>query len=239
MEKTERYPESIMPQNNYMTALDVDALNSQLQAVYMARRLEGQPYHIMGGEKILDDEAISEDVIDWSVCLLGGKFQVEDLKWRQLGEATVSWKGENVKLEDFSGCYELKEDITPLYLEMRKFHNVSVPYQRQFGSKQDVLKYQSKTGEPSNEEIESWDKVSPLKCREIITVTHAPNKLNYWHMMVQARPLDMEYPINRNKKGTLKKNVRSALRLYILNSVTLNCPTFNMLPDRFYKQQEK
>ena len=236
MEETSCYPASIMPRGDYVFALDVDALNEQLQSVYMVRRLEGQPYHMLGEEKVLDDEAIPEDVIDWSVCLLGGKFQVEDLRWRQFGEGASPWKGEDVKLEDFEGYYELKDNMTPLYLAMGKFHNVYVPYQRNFGSVQDVLRYHEKTGELSNQEIEGWDKVSSLECQEHVTVVHAPNKLNYWHMMIQVRPLDMEAPIDRNKKGALKRNVRAALHLYISNTVTLEHPSFEMLPDWLYKR---
>lgn len=239
MEEIDCYPVSIMPQEDYVPVLDVDALNKRLQSVYMARRLEGRPYHIIGGEKVLDDEAISEDVIDWSVCLLGGKFQVEDLRWRQLGEGASSWTGESVKFEDFEGYYELRDNMTPLYLNMRKFHDVYVPYQRRFGNMNDILSYREKTGEPSELELEKWDKTSPLECQEHITVVHAPNKLNYWHMMIQVRPLDMERPIDRNKKGALKRSIRNALHLYISNTVTLEQPSFDIVSGEFYKRMEK
>lgn len=237
-----QYPTRILPKPRYIKLVNVDELNERCKKSFLVRRLEttGNPFHIIGGRKLLNEGVIDEDVLDWSTNLLGGEFQVEDICWRQKGEGVSPWEEEEINIADFKNCYERIDLAFPIFIAIEKLHKIEIPYRRNFGSKADAIKYAEATQDLAEETLTRWTSDVEPECHATITIEHKPIRLNYWHMTIEITPHDFVEPIDRDskKKKGLKERVKKALHLYIINNVQCECTELEQLPESIYNRKK-
>ena len=231
------YPIRILPRRQYVDRINVNDLCIKCNQSVLLRRLdsEGKPFHIIGGRKLLNEGVISEDVLDWSTNLLGGEFKIEDICWRQKNGGIADWNGGDVKICDFDECYQHVE--TPYYvcIAVNRLHKITIPYKRRFGSRQDLEQYVEKTNDITKEDIAQYIG-GELECRATITIEHKPTMLNYWHITIGITPRDFTDPMPRNstKNKGVKKRVREALHLHIIDNVMCETPNIEDIPKELY-----
>lgn len=233
-----KYPIRILPKKQYVKRIDIDKLYTLCKESLLTRRLdcEGTPFHYIGGRKILNEGIINDDVLDWSTNLLGGKFKIKDICWRQIGKGITEWNNEDVNICDFDGCYELIKSTNYVFIPLYCLHNQIIPYRRKFGNKKDLEQYTIKTNVLDKDFIEHWTTEDEIECRATITVEHKPTMLNYWHMTVEIAPEDFKAPIPRDSKKnkSLKKRVKEALHMHILNNVICKETRIKKIPKTLY-----
>lgn len=231
------YPIRILPNKKYARRININSLYNQCKEALLIRRLDckEEPFHIIGGYKILNEGIINDDVLEWSTNLLGGEFKIEDICWRQIKQGINEWndnEDDDVDICDYNGCYE---QITSKYfvcISLCRFHNVTIPYKRKFGSEKDLKQYIDKTGEI----IKTNNATDEQECHATITIEHKPIMLNYWHMTVGVTPKDFETQIPRDgkKNHSLKKRVKEALHMHILNNVICEVTNIENIPLSLY-----
>lgn len=186
------------------------------------------PFHYIGGRRILNEGIITDDVLDWSTNLLGGKFKTEDAFWRQKGKGTTPWKDKdgNVNLCHYNGCYEQTTSKHCAFITVKCLHNKEIPYKRVFGNKKDLEQYAEKTHDVTKEALEQWHTDAEPECHATITIEHKPIVLNYWHMTIEITPKDFANPIPRDSKKnkSIKKRVKEALHLHIIKNIICEEP---------------
>lgn len=233
-----QYPIRILPQKRYVKNINIDELNEHCKKSFLVRRLapDENPFHNIGGQKLLKEGVIKDDVLDWSTNLLGGEFKVEDIQWKQEGEGCSYWKGEEINIADYEGCYTCLESVYPVFIAIGKLHKMGIPYKRKFGQKSDVIHYAEDTHDLTKEDVEQWTPKEDPQCHATITVEHKPTKLNYWHMTVEITPLDFKEPMDRNSKRSksLKDRVKKALHAHIVKNVQCKCTEIESIPEPLY-----
>lgn len=231
------YPIRLLPQRLYVKSIKVDKLCAQCTQPFLARRHDGEtvPFHYIGGRRILDEGVINNDVLDWSTNLLGGGFKTEDICWGQHEHGTDEWDGEDVVLDNYEGCYE-QISACCLFIAFNSLHNITIPYKRRFGSIKDLEQYAEKTNDISMDIVNLWDINNEAECNATINVEHKPTMLNYWHMTIGITPKDFIEPMSRDgkKNKSLKKRVREALHLHILNNIIIEEPQIENIPEDIY-----
>ncbi len=232
------YPIRILPQKKYVRHIDVNNLYVKCQKSLLVRRLDvdGNPFHYIGGRKLLNEGVINDDVLDWSTNLLGGKFKVEDVYWRQKEKGIIEWNNEDVNIDDYNGCYEQITSANCVFITINCLHNKSIPYKRKFGSKRNLEQYVEKTHDIEEEAIKHWGVCDEPECHATITVEHKPTMLNYWHMTIEIAPRDFTEPIPRDSKKnkSVKKRVKEALHLHIIKNVMCEKDYVEDIPESLY-----
>jgi len=232
------YPKRILPKLQYAQRINVDGLKAANPVSMLVRRLDcvGNPFHCIGGRKLLNEGVIDNDVLDWSTNLLGGEYKIEDIRWRQKGERNTEWNEGDVDINEYGNCYEYLDDANPIYIPVGKLHQISIPYKRKFGSKADAYKYAITTQDLDEEVAEQFLLAEDIECHATIKVEHKPTVLNYWHMTIGIIPRDFQEPIPRNTQNnkSLKKRVKAALHLHIVNNVQIDYMDSIKLPESLY-----
>lgn len=230
------YPIRILPNKKYVRRININSLYSLCKEALLIRRLdcEENPFHSIGNYKILNEGVINDDVLEWSTNLLGGEFKIEDICWRQIREGINEWNDDDndVDICNYIGCYEQITSKYFVYISLCRFHNVTIPYKRKFGSEKDLKQYIDKTGETN----QTYNAIEGNECHAVITIEHKPTMLNYWHMTVGVTPKDFEMPIPRDSKKnqSLKKRVKEALHMHILNNVICEDTKYDNIPSSLY-----
>ncbi|WP_289300746.1 hypothetical protein [Xylanibacter muris] len=209
----------------------------------MVRRLDfdGNPFHYIGGRKLLNEGVVSDDVLDWSTNLLGGEFKIEDILWKQKGDGIIEWNEEDVDICDYDECYEQMAQANSVFITVNCLHKTIVPYRRKFGSKGDLEQYAEKTHDIDKEIIEQYHAGYEPECHATVTVEHKPTKLNYWHMTIEITPRDLTEPMPRDgkKNKSVKKRVKEALHLHIIKNLICEEPrNVEDIPKVLYLKQE-
>lgn len=238
-----KYPIRILPKKQYVKHIDVDILCSTCEHSILARRLDvcegGQlPFHEIGGQKLLNEDAISEDILDWSTNLLGGEFKIEDIGWKQKGSGIKDWDNEDVDICKYEDCYSrIETEYYSAFITVDCLHNKIIPYRRNFADKASLVQYYNSTGDITKETVDQWNNNKEIECQATIKVEHKPTMLNYWHMTVGIIPRDFKEPIPRdlNKQKSLKKSVKRALRLYILKNISCEIHQEYKIPENIYR----
>lgn len=235
------YPKRILPKREYVRRIDVDDLKEKCQQALLARRLDGgeNHFHYIGGRKILNEGVINEDVLNWSTNLLGGEFKTEDVCWRQKNEGSKEWNDETVDLCNYGGCYELTISADCVFITISCLHKTIIPYKRKFGSRDDLRQYAENTSDITKDVVEQWNAKDELDCRASIIVGHSPTMLNYWHMTIDITPKDFAEPMPRDGKKNkgLRRKVREALHMHILNNILCEEPHVEGIPEDLYIRQ--
>lgn len=233
-----KYPIRILPKKQYVNRINIGHLYTQCQESLLVRRLdcEGTPFHYIGNQKLLNEGVISDDVLDWSINLLGGEFKIEDICWRQTGKGITEWNDGDVNICDYDGSYELTKSTNCVFISLCCLHNQIIPYRRKFGSRKDLEQYTVKTSEFNKDVMVQWNTEDELECHATIIVEHKPTMLNYWHMTIEIVPKDFEEPISRDSKKnkSLKKRVKEALHMHIVSNVICKVTHIENIPQTLY-----
>lgn len=234
------YPIRILPKKEYVKRINVCDLYTSCKEAILIRRLdcEEYPFHCIGGRKILNEGVINDDVLDWSTNLLGGEFKIEDIGWRQIGKGITEWNDGDIKICDYNESYELTKSKYFIFIPLCRFHNQVIPYKRKFGSRKDLEQYIKKTDEINNNVSTQWKAEDEFECHAYITVEHKPIVLNYWHMTIEITPRDFDSPMPRDGKNnkSLKKRIKAALHMHILNSLECEVTHIKDIPNELYKK---
>lgn len=234
------YPIRILPKIQYVKRINIGDLYTYCKEALLIRRLdcEDNPFHYIGGRKLLNEGIINDDVLDWSTSLLGGEFKIEDICWRQIGKGITEWNDEEINICDYNESYELTKSTYCIFIPLCCLHNQIIPYKRKFGSRKDLEQYTEKTKEFDQEVITQWNSEDELKCHASITVEHKPIVLNYWHMTIEITPYDFELPVARDSKKnrSLKKKVKEALHMHILSNLICEVTRIEDIPKKLYEK---
>ncbi len=233
------YPIKILPKKQYVKCINIDDLCAQCKRAVLVRRIDCDelPFHYIGGYKVLNEGIINDDVLEWSTNLLGGDFDIKDICWRQFGKGIEEWNEGDVNICDYSGSYEQIKSVNYVSIYLCRFHNKNIPYKRKFGSRKDLEQYTEKTKELNKDIIEHWSSENEFDCIATITIVHKPTMLNYWHMTIEIRPHDFESSVPRDSKKnkSLKKRIKEALHMYILNNVVCEeIHNIEQIPESLY-----
>lgn len=143
----------------------------------LLRRMEGDRSRFFNDVGKLRVDAIPlEDIPEMSLNLLGGRFIEPDAKYNAKRPASNDWEYENgfYLLIKYSKYIEVIREFFPLYILLKRVHNLTFPYMR---SGDDAIR--AFLEELGNKSVSKRDK---YRIHARTEIKHKPNKLNYWHM---------------------------------------------------------
>lgn len=183
------YPEEILPQIHFSPTVDLEKVISMTDEFVVCRTigvpLENAISEDEDGSEILDIDVLGDSIVGMSVNLMGGHFKEWHLKYHTPHKYPSGryWDGKSeIRLNDFEGQHEIKNDVYPLYYSSNAVHRQKVPFALKNRSK-DQLKRISQVFKNAQYIFKNDANVD---CE--IFVSHKPNNLNYWHSQIELKP---------------------------------------------------
>lgn len=179
----DQYPTAIIPKRNYINPIDIDALHSSNESYVTVRRsakTEDETFNEL--HKLKEHAIVANDkkILGLSMNLLGGKFEVEHIKFRTKNAGSESWKtGEPVYFfQKHKNDFEVLEEVLPpIFLYLKDIHEVRFPYRKQYDKETAKICKALSIGI----EIDENDSSKIILVGQS-KVKHTPTNLNYWHI---------------------------------------------------------
>lgn len=240
------YPIEILPSPQFKRELKIDEF-PEGYAAYIHRKSE-EIREKCFAKGIEDVVHLMPKVITYllglSVNLLGGEFkpQVHAI-WRQLGDGTLPWKGEEIDLRKYSSCYvPVSDDYPDFFFPVKSLHHLVIEYPRSFNKEKDLKGFhivQDVMDDINKKEKEEGKNTwNPKKIVEgYLLVSHKPTKLNYWHYEVECwTRKDNGDELVKNLSSEWKKKFIGILHESLLSCILFKEPAITPLPaDAYYE----
>lgn len=245
MESNE-YPVRIIPSFGWNDDIKCDAILCVCKDAMVGRRIEGSAEDCvdssLGEDAIsLKEEALTKDEIpNLSTSLLGAKHQIEDFRFRQIGQGKAPWDKEEVGISAFcidKDFVRIDTEFIVVGWSLFGLNNKDVPYRKTFNKKKEYDAFVdsvNKANESQNKEkiyLEEYEKLSKNEngvsygeYNGKVFVNHAPTKLNYWHFTVDLYPVDTPEKPLKGVKGAWREMMAENIADYLRRS-------FYILPD--------
>lgn len=209
------YPSSIVPRKGWPNTLDTDNIvkhnPDSLIGRWFTGNLEEYIEEGVDGSPIVREGWLNVDSIPGlSTSLLNIRFQYECFNFRQIGNGKDIWQGLDIRLSDFvrDKDFTTLGNFCVIGWPVKELHRQPIPYTKEFRKETEYNKFveglkQNNTNPSDHEEVERIcstcytdlvpldnPKVRELKTRGSVSVTHAPNNLNYWHFTIDYYTID-------------------------------------------------
>jgi hypothetical protein len=220
------YPTIILPQENFVSKIEIEALLSEVSVV-LTRRATGNNDDIFNPQGLLRPSILKERDLDrMSMNMLGGYFEVEHTRFRAFGQARQEWLGDSVCLDNYEGCFECLENCCEIFFDCNDIVKQDIPYnrpadpaaQRELAALRNALNISVVDG--SYELQGSTD------------VVHSPIKLNYWHVEFVVCDINGNYAERKNQY--LKTFYKDVLQDIIMVSAKQAPSEYEPIPQKFY-----
>lgn len=232
------YPEEILPNENYLSQMDVDALANDVEMACVVRSVAERPQiEEVFGVKVWTNDSVlkSGDVLDMSSYLLGAKYQDSYLPF--MDKSGRDWNGETaeelkVALADNNNwIYVDTKPAFPLMLKLSMLHLQSFPYQRTFEkmSLKNDFDEKYKIQEFYQKSDKEWE------YRFMIIFQHAPSLLNYWHFEMKLSPsLGMLFERKDKSKGWMRIVIKDFVGKNLVNAIVTDEENVAQISDSYY-----
>lgn len=228
-----KYPNSILPKTCFKNFLEFDTLIEN-QQIFLLRRSDKPLEHtfsILGGNYILCQDAIEDsDLLDLSLNLLGGKFQIKHIKFipKIKSEACYPWDGKSsIYLSDHLHNYSVVEVPCYIFIDSSNIHNETISYSRTQDKPLDKhLKSLGKTFKPEN-------KIYNFESR--VKFVAVPTNINYWHFELRINEFDND-PISNKKPAWVKALCHQIFNDIISVNTSPLVPSYSKIPLSYYKK---
>lgn len=234
----EDYPSSILPYKGWTNNLDANKIKEHNPDSLIGRWFTGklEEYTEIGvdGSPVVKEGWLDTgDIPGLSTSLLNTRFQYECFNFRQIGKGKQTWNGSNIRLADFTKetDYTTIGEYCVIGWRVADLHAMTIPYTKEFPKEKDYNAFvqnvrKNNSDISDSEEIEricslcftelapSKDaKTRELNTRGSISVTHAPNNLNYWHFTIDYYTID-----NKTKSvSSAKRRWQELMALSVMN----------------------
>ena len=211
------YPTRILSRSYYKPKIEISKLFEELGDFWIVRCGEGKledVSSVYGGRRRLMRDAFGKKIVGYSMNLLGGEYDgVKHIKYRPKGKGAKEWKGKKaVFFLRYLFCFKYLKYGYPIFFKASIFQGVEVPYEK----KVDKKEYSILTSDAHKHKIieDKLQSEGLVKVKGHTLLTHSPNNLNYWHIMLQTFPAhDDEKELTREDKW------REPLFDYILDRI--------------------
>ncbi|MEM9919350.1 MAG: hypothetical protein AAF990_14705 [Bacteroidota bacterium] len=164
-----------------------------------------------------------------SMNLLGGKFEVSHIDFIQKAPASAYWEeGEEISFRQYIECIQYKGGSIPIYFFLSDIHKIHLPYTR-------------KADKVTNKYLAQFEATPPVSNNEryelegFTIVSHKPNKLNYWHVELDAfdgiNPAAPVVKPKSPKKGVDKKSTSHKTQIMLELKELLTTKAMKTLSD--------
>lgn len=217
------YPEEILPNVDFLSQMDVDALAKEVEMACVVRSVAERPQidDVLGVKVWVNDGILqTEDVLDMSSYLLGAKYQNSYLPF--MDKSGKDWNRESVEelkealADNNNWVYVDTKPTFPLMLKLSKLHLQSFPYLRsfdkvslktEFDAKYKIQEFYQKSGK-------EWE------YHFLVKFQHTPSLLNYWHFEMKLSPsLDVFFQRKDKSKGWMKNIVKNFVEKFLINAI--------------------
>ena len=230
------YPEDILPKSSYIMSMDIDELINDNGFVVLSRRIDKdiEECEMFNGKRMIEAEEFYDNIVNMSLNIHGGNFNIRHIPFRQIKPGTNNWNGKDIDMNQFSQCYEYKEVCFPIFLKSTDIHNITLPYHKTFSKEKDYRDTQNLI----NRYLEPFKPDTEYILNATVKLRHVPTMLNYWHAELTVLPEDTpEKPLD-NKKSAWKKNLfHSISEDVIQRKYTTEQPVINKIKEIFFKKQ--
>lgn len=224
-DSTPDYPERIMPQEDYHLRMDIDVLNSINPYLQRKSDLPLSSCCVDGDLDRVTTAAFGQrGLVNMSVNIFGGLFQVGDERWHQKVSKEDAWKGGAVDIDTYEGRYEWQDEKVSVYFSFDKAHNVTWNFPRKFADKNQFSKYRDAIIEGLSP-VGDFSKDVTYFLSGHSECNHDPNPLNYWHMeiasIIDSNPVEYIVKDNSNYQKMALRAMIEAIRVF----ASLRLPT--------------
>ena len=176
----EEYPVCILPYSHYRKRINIEDLSDKENCVIVRRSNKSSDDSFTEVGTLREDVIFAKDIPSLSMNLYGSRFTNSHLGFRCFDKAMELWDGiETIKLSNYTDCYSIISECSPVYFYLNTLHNRNFPYYRADDKEtQKILKELNINPLSVNGKVEFAGSA---------TVIHTPNKLNYWHVELEIK----------------------------------------------------
>ncbi len=189
-----KYPK-ILPKSKFKY-IDIDSLNNANDDIVIVRRslvpsLEGT-FTQTGTVKAEAIYGRLDDLKSLSMNLLGGEFDVDDIKWRQYDFASSEWNYEKtIFYHQVHDSISLHEGKIPILYYLKNLQEFKFPFRRNFNPKENQKQIPQKL-DPTAVFLEP-DSIEEKKeykygYQGFTKINHKPSCGNFWHVEIFVQP---------------------------------------------------
>jgi hypothetical protein len=230
-----KYPKKLLPRKNYKL-IEFDDLMS-FNIVIVRRSLKDSKEDTFDAFGFLRDDAMTnKDIPRMSMNLLGGFFDVVDIKFIQKKPASDDWLEGNkiLALKDFKNCIEIYPTPIPIFFHLIDVNKIPFPYQK------------DKKSLPSGLSVELES--NRAKLNGTTKILHKPTLSNFWHIefhlfedekadskpIIKASETNKERLLKEQSVGTQAADyaLRNIFKVKALSEID----KFDRIPEKYYKK---
>ncbi len=232
------YPKQILPSSKYLPKLDISDLQKKYPYLAVVRQIKGTLKEFLvqteKGKYRFSDNIFNCNVANLSMNLLGGKFLGhKHIKFLPKNEGCREWGGtDNYPIANETN-FSVTEPCFGIYFFIKDIHNVTFPFKKTFQSQQERDEYALAAEETSKElNIEQivvghfTNSTTPVEIQSRTEIDHAPNRLNYWHIVLNTYSPISSKPIPNDRCSSGNRKILKALKIDLLekakDSISIN-----------------
>jgi hypothetical protein len=237
-----KYPKKLLPKKNYKL-IEFDDLMS-FNIIIVRRSLKDTKEETFDDFGFLRDDAmINKDIPRMSMNVLGGFFDVADIKFIQKKPASDDWEiGSKPPLvKNFKDCIEVYKNPIPIFFLLVDIHNIPFPYQK------------DKKTLPPGLSVDLEDTKKRALLNGIVKILHKPTLSNFWHIefhlfedkriiKAEKNPKSISKASETNKERPLKEQsvgtqaADYAIRNIFKAKALPEIDKFDKIPEKYYKK---